>query len=86
MPAPAEQPTEFHNAVAQIVLKNIGLATGVGHLAVLAKAQAVTARTIRRIIVRGELLQRDYNTFTPAEVTELVMASDADDEEEGTGR
>lgn len=74
------EPTEFHNAVAQMVLHQIGQAKGVGHLATLAKAQVVCARTIRRVITRGELTQRDPGQFTPAEITELVQKEDKADE------
>jgi hypothetical protein len=78
--------SEFHRAVVQIVLQYVGAARDKRHLAVLAKAQAVASRAVRRLISRGELLNRQPIEFSPAEVLDLVREEDAADEREGTGR
>lgn len=79
--------TEFHLAVTQIVLQYVGATSGdKQRLAVLAKAQAVASRVVRRLITRGELLNKTPAVFTPSEITVMVREEDAADEKEGTGR
>ncbi len=81
-----DQPTEFHRAVTQVVLQYVGAARDKRHLAVLAKAQVVAARVVRRLITRGELSNRQPIEFTPAEIVAMVVEEDKADEAEGTGR
>jgi hypothetical protein len=79
-------PTEFHLAVTQLVLQYVGVAKNKQHLAVLAKAQVVAARTVRRVITRAELSNRQPIEFDPTEVLSMVIEEDKADEAEGAGR
>lgn len=79
-PPPPKAPTEFHKAVTQIVLQYIGTAADNRHLAVLAKAQYLASRTVRRVIKQCELLNKQPIEFARDDIDAIVMEEDRADD------
>ena len=66
------------------MVKNmVGGAKDVGHLTVLGKAQVVAGESVRRIVMRCSLLNKEPSEITHDEIMEFVQEEDRRDEARG---